>query len=651
MEYGMVVTLKQIAQRRKITYRAVKKRRDREGWLHAGKKLINHKEAEIFNVDSLPSDLKELFVADFQPELDLEAEIYSSAPEWARGKADKYIAVLRASKGLKGTALKRFISGWNIKHPDLKTSYPRVVEARRIYWDQGVSGLLAHYGRAAGRSIVKDEWFKYFKAAYLVEGAPSVKSCWIKTLGYVKGLARELVLKTFPSPKSFLRRLEREIPKSAIYLARYGKEAWNRKYGTYIDRDYTNLNPGECLVSDHAQVDVAVMIPSGKICFPWVTAWRDFKSGMWLSWLHHPETPNSDHVFQSFYYAVRKYGLPADVYMDNGKDYRCRDFAGGKKYHKVAVDEGRAMTMLSMLEIIPHFSLPRNAQAKTIERDFLKNKEWFSKHVPGYRGGHVRERPEKLKDEIKAGKVLGWGEFTELMDVFIKDVLNKMPSGGKVLQGMSPEELWDRERTKMRKVSIDALRLFCMRTSRALTIGRNGVRDSEVGCTYWAEWMTGIKGEKVYLRRDIAAYQEAWVFNAKDDEYLGKAYMAESAAALARTPVEKAQLKRLLAQKKRIEKITKSFIEIKDVPSPDEALAHMRSGVAVLNKHRGYKAGKSKCVGMVRLPNTAMDQAIRKEKEMQKEGTYDLSAIVPPERDKRKIHIFETDRVFEEGRD
>jgi len=192
----MVVTLREIAEKRKITYRAVKKRRDTEEWPSEGKRLVNHKKTEGFHVNSLPDDLRELFSSNCQHELGLEAEIYSRAPEWARRKADKYLSVLRATEGLRGSGLKRFIAEWNMKHPEFKTSYPRVLEARKAYREQGISGLLARYGSSAGKSIVRDEWFLYFKAAYLVEGAPSLRSCWLRTLGY--GQTFQLMLFLLP---------------------------------------------------------------------------------------------------------------------------------------------------------------------------------------------------------------------------------------------------------------------------------------------------------------------------------------------------------------------------------------------------------------------------------------------------------------------
>ena len=36
---------------------------------------------------------------------------------------------------------------------------------------------------------------------------------------------------------TFIRRLRSEMPEQAIYLARYGKTAFNKKYGNYLQRE------------------------------------------------------------------------------------------------------------------------------------------------------------------------------------------------------------------------------------------------------------------------------------------------------------------------------------------------------------------------------------------------------------------------------
>lgn len=115
----------------------------------------------------------------------------------------------------------------------------------------------------------------------------------------------------------------------------------------------------------------------------------------------HTESPNSGHIFQAFYYGVINFGLPEDIYLDNGKDYRCKDFAGGR-YKSVQVQHSKNLenSLLTNIGINVHFALPYNAQTKPVERDFLKIKMFLSKGFVGYSGGKITERPEKLKTEI-----------------------------------------------------------------------------------------------------------------------------------------------------------------------------------------------------------------------------------------------------------
>ena len=152
-------------------------------------------------------------------------------------------------------------------------------------------------------------------------------------------------------------------------------------------------------------------------------------------------------------------------------------------------------------------------------------------------------------------------DFKILFDTFIEKVLNKMPSKGKVLQGRCPDEVWNVEFKTKKTISRDALKLFCMRTTNNISVGRNGVHDSQLDITYWDEWMIAEKGRKVYLRRDISAYQEAWIFDAKTDNFLGKGFAVQSVPFMATTPVEKAQFKKALAVKRKEQKVIREFLQ------------------------------------------------------------------------------------------
>lgn len=563
---------------------------------------------------------------------------YSEVPSWAKIQAQKYLPILKNSENLRGNELKSFIEQWNLNNPELTTSYTSLVRMRGRYLKYGLAGLISRYGTNSKKCSVSDLYFEYFKKLYLKEGAPSLRSCWEQTLGYAI-LKFNANKDKFPSHMAFKRRMDREIPKQSIYLARYGESAWNRKYSQYIERDYSNIICGKVWVSDHAQIDVACRMPDESVKFPWVTAWRDYKSGKWLGWILQTNHPNSDLIFQTFYNSALEYGLPEDIIIDNGKDYRSKDFAGGRK---IQIDEQDTTCMLEELNVNVHFALPYNAQTKPIERDFLKIKNWLSKHCVGYRGGNVVERPEILAEEIKNDKIMSFEDFKTLFDNFIVDVFNKHHSNGKNHKGLSPDELFYQEFTEKVAPSKDALKLFCMRTSKNFTIGRNGIKDSALGITYWADWMSLKKGIKVYLRRDIKDYANAWVFNALNDEFIGKAKVVKAVAALHADKISKEEFKEAMSIKKRNKKIAQSYIENSRDISAEEKYENYKALFATNEEKPKTKVTK--------IANTKMDKVIQQNKEMEAFGRQDLSIFLDEKnkQEEETLYLFETDRILAE---
>lgn len=559
-----------------------------------------------------------------------DLEVYTNAPEWSRKQADKYMDLFELTAGMNFKQIKEFINNWNLKYPENKTSYSSFRLAKRKYDKEGVAGLISKNGKRKGISKVNDDYFQYFKSLYLKEGSPSAYICWRMTFGHARQF-EALQTNEFPSWWSFVRRLENEIPEQAIYLARYGQQAWNRKYAKYISRDYSDVVAGTFWVSDHAQVDIAVMV-SGKVYFPWVTVFRDIKTSKWLGWHLHFESPNSDHIFQAFFYAAMEFGLPNDVYLDNGKDYRCKDFAGGRNIIKAEFDKTKSTSMLSYLNINVHFALPYNAQTKPVERDFLKIKNLLSKNFAGYRGGNIIERPEKLKQEIKENQIMVFDEFKTVFDDFIVNILNKMPSKGKNLQGKCPDELWAEEFKTKKVISKNALKLFCMRVSKTFTIGRNGIFDNELNITYWAEWMIVQKGKKVYLRRDPRAYQDAWIFDASNDEFLGEAKLNLSAKFIAGTDIDKSVLKEVYAEKKKEEKALKEYIKTQYNPTNTELVENLKRSLDKMDFDSEVKVSK--------IANTKMDEVINIQRNKEKVTTKYVTELEP----KRKIYLSESEK-------
>lgn len=566
-----------------------------------------------------------------QNEVEQSLEAYSNAPKWMKAKAEKYLELFRLTEGMTYQEKIDFLADWSQKYPHKKACYSSLTIALKKYSCGGITALLSHYGNhRKGFSKVDNECFEYFKSIYLREGAPSVETAWSITLGFAKRQGFDCV-SNFPTSKTFIRRLRSEVPEQAIFIARYGESAWNKKYANYVPRDYSNLNAGTCWVSDHAQIDVAVDF-NGTVCFPWVTVFRDAKTSKWLGWFLHADSPNSDHIFQAFYYGVLNFGIPEDVYLDNGKDYRCKDFAGGRTRTVKVKHKKDGGSLIQNLGIHIHFALPYNAQTKPVERDFLKIKEYLSKGFVGYRGGKITERPEKLKNEIKNNQIMKFDDFKILFDRFIENYLNKKPSKGKVLQGKCPDELWAEEFTNKKVISRDALKLFCMRTTNNITIKRNGIFDSQLQISYWAEWMITEKGRKVYIRRDINAYQEAWVFDAQTDEYLGKANANQPASFLANTDIEKSEYQKQVAIKNKEKKILKSYIKTKYNPTNEDIVENLINSLDKVDFKSNVKVSK--------ISNTKMDMVVKEEKNNNSIPAKYVTPIQP----KKKLYLTEAEK-------
>jgi hypothetical protein len=450
-----------------------------------------------------------------------------------------------------------------------------------------------------------------------------------------------------------MRRLENEVPAQAVYAARYGASAANRKFGFYIKRDMSEVLSGECWVSDHAQVDIAVFYRDRngkeKVGFPWITVMRDYKSGKWVGWDKYMGGPCSDNIFMAFYRGAVKHGVPNCLYLDNGKDFRCKNFSGGRKTHRMDVDEIKTTALTAALGISTIFAWPYNAQAKAVERDFNRNKEWFSRLSDGYRGGDVVERPESLNKKIADRKIITFDEFSALFDRFVDNVIMKSPVSSGYRAGKCPDEIWNAElplaieKGLVRQYTKDSLKLFCSKTSSVREIERRGFHDAELRIDYYEAWMEGQKGRKVYLRRDRQAMQEAWVFDAATNEYIGHAYHLPKTAGLARKEIHLEDLSQAIAMKRSAEKVVKALSK-PDAEIPfDYKISLMENAARVINDRRGYvDKPVTEQAGDINV--TGMDLAVAKKKRIDREGTQDISILARPEEPKEKIFAWEWEK-------
>jgi hypothetical protein len=529
-------------------------------------------------------------------------DTYQSAPGWAREYADRYLRLIKESENLSGACLREWLKNWNKANPDSAISMSTLYDKRSAYKKAGRPGLLPGYGKRNGATTVPTHLFEYYLALYLKGGGPPADVCWENTFGYAKGIDPSCDIQTFPTVACFKRRYHNEIPDEVDCYNRKGPDAYNRKYGNHIIRDYSKIPAGLVWVSDHAQIDVMCKYTDkqgkNRHGCPWMTVWRDFKSGLWLGWEIYCGDPNSDRILQAAANAIRKHGTGKIALLDNGKDFRSKSVSGGKqKAGETEVDRyiKNARSMLGGLHYDVQFAQCYRAQSKPIERDFLTFKTGLSSMLPGYRGGDVVERPECLDNEIATGKILDFTEFSELVDDYITEVMNKRTIGEGYRAGKAPLQIWQEEEEwsirmgARSRVPEDDLLMYCMKTSLDITISRGMAKDSELNISYTAQWMATKNGTKVYLRRNKQSYEKALVFEVESNTLLGCATLKTLTPAIVQNPLDAETLKAESELTKRMDKSVKFFNRPLHKVSPREIIENAKIAAQALNESNNFK--------------------------------------------------------------
>lgn len=118
-------------------------------------------------VSSLPQNYQDKYYSQSNSNNnDLNLEIYTNAPEWARKQANKYMNLFELTAGMNFKQIKEFINEWNLKYPEKKSSYSSFRLAKRKYDKEGISGLISKNGQRKGISKVNDDYFQYFKSFF-----------------------------------------------------------------------------------------------------------------------------------------------------------------------------------------------------------------------------------------------------------------------------------------------------------------------------------------------------------------------------------------------------------------------------------------------------------------------------------------------------
>lgn len=400
----------------------------------------------------------------------------------------------------------QFVAMMKLKQPDLALSEKTLYRKWKAYKEGDLDGLIDKRGQwRTGQYEMPELLWSAFLWYYLDQRKFPIAKC----VEYVEAWARELhpeLVPDIPSYHSFYRRVQ-SIEQPVQVLGRDGEKAYADRCAPYIARLYDDLESNDYWVADNHTFDfIAQTDEENRQHRLYLTAFLDARSGIFTGY-HVTDTPCSDATLLALRKGILKYGIPRNIYVDNGREFLCHDVGGlGHRRRKNAEAEQLPPPIFQRLGIEMTNALVCNAKAKIIERTFGDLKNGLSRLVETYTGGNVLEKPGNLKDKIRSGRIPMDSRIRELVDDMIEGYFNLQEYNGKVVAdgGKRRIDVFNERLVTRRVATADDLALMMMRTTRPQEVGRRGVHITIAGerLDFFNEQILWKQGEKVYVRYD-----------------------------------------------------------------------------------------------------------------------------------------------------
>ncbi len=547
---GQMLTAKQVAEVKGCSYQYIQKMA-KEGRIPAVES-VNSRNRKIyqFPLKDLPEDLQSKWLrqqAETPPDgvelPETETEGIDQFSEAERKEIDFWTGLVhkwwdyRNRRGVTSMAsvTEQFLIYCKLEYPEMNISEDILYRKAKAVRENNMKGLVDMRGKwKKGNSDIDEMVWQAFLYYYLSQNQYPVSRC----LEYTKLWARERrpdLYDGIPSHSAFRRRLKRELSECTAVLARKGEKAFDDKYGPYIRRIYLDMESNDYWIADNHTFDVIVVDKDGKQHRPYLTAFMDARSGIFVGY-YITYNPSSQATLYALRRGIIKYGIPRNIYVDNGREFLTSDVGGlghrkkGKKTDGVELVEPPGV--FKRLGIQMTNAIVCNAKAKTIERRFRDVKDHMSRLFDSYTGGNVLEKPERLKKVLKSGQVYTDEEFTQTIETLIEGYFNQQPYDGEVSadQGKSRMEVYNQHIGKRRKASEEDLYLMMLRTTRTQKVGRIGVTVPIAGAKlqYWNDDFLQLQGKSVYVRYDPDDLSSVRVYDT-DDRFIMTVPLEEKA--------------------------------------------------------------------------------------------------------------------------
>lgn len=384
-----------------------------------------------------------------------------------------------------------FVKDFNERNPDSVITKSQLFRWQRKYKSGDVADLVdKRGGHNRGQITIPPDAWEYFYSLYMTLQKRSIQRCWELT---------RLEYPNIPTVSAFERNLT-TIPKLVMIYYREGEKAFNDALVS-MERSREDIAPNDIWFSDHHLVDVAVINNRGRVFRPWLTVFFDARASKVISFIVRDKSADATVIKQCLRLGIEKYGVPKELYFDNGKDYREKSF-----------NADFPISLVKQLGINMIYATPYHGQAKTVERFFGTMEDRFCKLLPTYLGKDAKQRPENMRvtfDKLK-DKAPTMEKFIELLTIYFEQY-NNTQSGGIDMNGKCPDQVYyENLHTKTKVKDENILRMLCG-TFDERTVQKNGVQYQ--GRFYYHTELLAHQGEKVIINADPYNMDELNIFD------------------------------------------------------------------------------------------------------------------------------------------
>lgn len=476
----------------------------------------------------------------------------------------------------------KFVRHMRVENPGVELSVPTLYRKKKALEEGDLNSVIDRRGKARkGKTDMPEYIKKTFLYYYLVDGGEGHAYSITKCMEYTEKWAEKNAANALPLPSySSFYRLAMDVPEAVRILMREGDRAYYNKASVYTRRDYESIASNDWWVGDTYTCDTLTLGPDGKTHRPYLTAWVDIRSGIFVGWYISFGSNSS----QNSIYALRRgclaHGMPNyNAYVDNGREYLTFDFGGRGHRAKKMLANGEApfepKTILDYMGVEMKNAIVQNSRAKLVERSFRNVKEHIMRLFPTYTGGSPEEKPEALKKALQRGAIPTDAEFVQKVDLLISGYLNYEPYYGSVPadKGKRRIDVYNEHLEHVRHVEPDVLNLMMLRTSKPKKVDREGVYLNIRGKKVWyncPELHSLWQEKKVYLRYDPDDLSSVRVYR-EDGSFILTAPRCDLEAAYGATQEEIARQQQLKNKYKRVVQELAATL-LPDAP-PEEAAA------------------------------------------------------------------------------